>query len=185
MGKKLSAFDSRRKTVAGKNLGQAVLASVRGVWKGSLDGRRLRCTIIVSRFNLDITQRLLLGAVDGLRRCGVKKNAIDVVWTPGAFEIPQAALRIAKAKRAPDAVVCLGAVMRGETPHFEYVARESARGIGSVALQTGIPVVFGVLTTNTIKQALVRAGGARGNKGWDAALTAVEMCNLFSKMRGR
>ena len=152
------------------------------IMKGSLVAKGRRFAIVVSRFNPRVTHRLLLGAVNALRRHGASPADIRVAWTPGAFEIPQAALRLARDKKfSPHAILCLGAVIRGETPHFDYICAEASRGLGQAALETGIPMAFGVLTTNTLKQAMARAGGKAGNKGWDAALAAMEMADLFAK----
>lgn len=141
--------------------------------------------IVVSRFNDFITQRLLDGALDCLRRHGVAEEDIDVVRCPGAFEIPQVARKMVSNSTSYAAVICLGCVIRGETPHFEYVAGSVTTGVEKVALSSDIPVIFGVLTTNSLEQAIDRAGAKGGNKGWDAALSALEMINLFSKIRGR
>jgi len=132
---------------------------------------------VVSRFNELITSQLLAGARDGLRRHGVADDAVDVAWVPGALEIPIAAQRLARAGRY-DAIVCLGTVIRGATAHFDYVAGGVAQGVNRVSLECGIPAIFGVLTTETIEQAIERAGTKQGNKGWDAALAAIETANL-------
>ncbi len=146
-------------------------------------GKRIgRYAIVVSRFNEHVTERLLRGALECFRNHGVPSSRIAVYSCPGSFELPQVARYLAEDGRW-DAIVCLGAVIRGETAHFEYVASEAARGIQNVALQYGLPVVFGVLTTDTERQALARAGGKQGNKGWDAALTAMEMVSLKNKIR--
>ncbi len=147
-------------------------------FEGTLVGSGLRFGIVVSRFNEFITQRLLEGALDGLRRHGVEDEAVDVAWVPGSFEIPLVARRLAQSGQY-DAVICLGAVIRGATAHFDYVAGGAANGIASVALETGVPVIFGVITTDTIEQAIERAGTKAGNKGYDAALSAIEMANLM------
>ena len=139
--------------------------------------------IVVSRFNEFITRRLLDGALDCLRRHGADDSDIDVVWCPGAFEIPQVARRLSGAP-GYRAVICLGCVIRGETPHFEYVAA-AATGLGKLALESDVPVIFGVLTTDTLEQAIDRAGAKGGNKGWDAALSAIEMADLFRKIPGK
>ena len=152
------------------------------VHAGSHDATGMRFGIVVSRFNDIISTRLLDGAVDALRRHGVGAGDIDVVWVPGAFEIPIAAREIAQLGSV-DAVVCLGAVIRGDTAHFEYVAGEAALGIASVHVTTGIPATFGVLTVDTIEQATDRAGGKHGNKGAEAAVTAVEMVSLLRELR--
>jgi 6,7-dimethyl-8-ribityllumazine synthase len=149
--------------------------------EGMLSGRGRRFGIVVSRFNQFIASKLLDGALDGLWRHEVGDDAIDVAWVPGAFEIPLVAKRMACAP-GYDAVICLGAVIRGETPHFDYVAAEVSKGIAAVGLETGVPVVYGVLTTDTIEQAIERAGTKAGNKGFEAAMTAIEMANLLSKL---
>ena len=141
-------------------------------------GDGLRIGIALARFNQAVTDRLLAGALEALVHHGVADDAIDVVLVPGAFELPLCAERMAATGRY-DALVCLGAVVRGETPHFEYVAGEAARGIADVARRHDVPVAFGVLTTDTIEQALARAGGERGNKGYEAAVTALEMVHLL------
>lgn len=151
------------------------------VIEGGLSGGGIRLGIVVSRFNDFITRRLLDGAVDCLRRHGVKEEDIAVAWVPGAFEIPQAARRLC-GQMKPDALLCLGAVIRGATPHFDYVAGECAKGIGSLAQASTIPVLFGVLTTDTLEQAVERAGVKSGNKGWETAMAALEMVNLFKKL---
>lgn len=144
---------------------------------GSLEGSGLRVGIVVSRFNRSVTESLLAGAVHALTSHGVAEDAIQVVHVPGAFEVPFAARRLAAAG-AYDALICLGAVVRGETPHFDYIAAEVTRGIGKVVEDHGVPVAFGVLTTDTIEQALDRAGARHGNKGYEAAVTAIEMARL-------
>jgi 6,7-dimethyl-8-ribityllumazine synthase len=140
-----------------------------------------RFAIVVSRFNHFITDRLLGGALDALTRHGVDDANITVVWTPGAFELPVVVKRVAESGKH-DAVIALGCVIRGGTPHFDYVAGEAAKGIGQIALGTGVPVLFGVLTTDTIEQAIERAGTKAGNKGADAAMAAIEMVNLLGKL---
>ncbi|GAV23714.1 6,7-dimethyl-8-ribityllumazine synthase [Carboxydothermus pertinax] len=150
------------------------------VLEGKLIGKGLKVGIIVSRFNEFITQKLLAGALDCLTRHEVESNNIDVIWVPGAFEIPLAAKKAVF--KDYDAVICLGAVIRGATPHFDYVAAEVTKGIAAVGLESGKPVIFGVLTTDTIEQAIERAGTKAGNKGWEAALAAIEMANLFKKI---
>jgi 6,7-dimethyl-8-ribityllumazine synthase len=150
-------------------------------YEGSFDGRHLRIAVVVSRFNETIGKRLLEGALDCLRRHGVREDEISVAWVPGAYELPLAARRFA-ASGEVDAVVCVGAVIRGETPHFDFVAQGAARGISDVARDTGVPVTFGVLTTDDSAQAAERAGGKMGNKGFDAALAALEMANLVSEL---
>lgn len=147
------------------------------VYEGFLTGAGLRLAIVVSRFNEFIGSRLLAGARDCLTRHGVGEDDVDIAWVPGALEIPLAAQKMAKAKKY-DAVICLGAVIRGSTPHFDHVAAEVTKGVAQVQLETGVPVIFGVLTTDTIEQAVERAGTKAGNRGWDAALSAIEMANL-------
>jgi 6,7-dimethyl-8-ribityllumazine synthase len=153
-------------------------------FEGSLDGRALRVGIVVARFNELITNQLLSGARDGLRRLGLPADAIDVAWVPGALEIPVAAQAMAASGRY-DAVICLGAVIRGATAHFDYVCAGVANGVSRVSLESGLPVIFGVLTTDTIEQALERAGTKQGNKGWDAALAAVETANALKELRNQ
>jgi 6,7-dimethyl-8-ribityllumazine synthase len=152
------------------------------VIEGQLSAAGLRFAIVVSRFNSFITDRLLAGAMDALVRSGGDSDTIDVIKVPGSWEIPLAASEVAKQRRH-DAIICLSAVIRGETPHFDYVAAEAAKGIAHVSAQTGVPVAFGVLTTNTLEQAIDRAGAKGGNKGFDAAMTAVEMANLVRQLR--
>lgn len=149
--------------------------------EGKLAGDGLRIALIVSRFNSFITERLLDGALDCLRRHGVTDNAITVVRVPGAWEIPLIAKRLVS-RPDFDAVICLGAVIRGSTPHFDYVAAEVSKGVAQVALESGIPVLFGVLTTDTLEQAVERAGSKAGNKGYAAAEAALEMVNLLKEM---
>ncbi len=149
--------------------------------EGKLDGSGIKVAIVVSRFNSFVTDRLLSGAVDAFVRHGVSENEIDVYRCPGAFEIPAAAKRVIETKKH-DAVICLGAVIRGETPHFDYIAGESAKGVGHLSLSSGIPVIYGILTTETVDQAVDRAGGKSGNKGYDAAVAAIEMVNLFKQL---
>lgn len=146
--------------------------------QGQLTVTGLRFAIVASRFNEFITSRLLAGALDALKRHGCEDEDVTVVYVPGAFEIPFIAKKLAESK-AFDAVVCLGCVIRGQTPHFDYVAGESAKGIAHVALATGVPTVYGVLTTDTLEQAIDRAGAKAGNKGYDAALGAIELANLI------
>ena len=151
------------------------------VFEGVLKGDGLRFGIVASRFNDFIGSKLLSGARDCLSRHGVAADAVDVDWVPGALEIPVIAKRMAKTGRY-DAVICLGAVIRGSTPHFDYVAGEVAKGVAAVQLDSGVPVIFGVLTTETIEQAVERAGTKSGNRGWDAALSALEMANLVQRL---
>ena len=148
---------------------------------GSLDAAGAKVAIVASRFNSFIVERLIEGAVDTLRRVGGSPESITIIRCPGAFELPAVARRCVSSGKF-DAVICLGAVIRGATPHFDYVAAESSKGIASIATQATIPVVFGVLTTDTIEQAVERAGTKAGNKGADAAMTALEMISLFRKI---
>lgn len=150
--------------------------------EGHLDSKGLKFAIVVSRFNSIITERLLGGALDALRRSGGSDEDATVVWVPGSWELPVVVKELAT-QGGWDGIICLSAVIRGDTPHFDYVAGEAAKGIGAIALQTGIPVAFGVLTTNTVEQAVDRAGAKQGNKGFDAAMTAIEMANLLRKLR--
>ncbi|RKD29552.1 6,7-dimethyl-8-ribityllumazine synthase [Thermohalobacter berrensis] len=150
-------------------------------YEGKLIAQGLKVGIIVGRFNEFITGKLLDGALDALNRHGAEKENIEVVWVPGAFEIPLAAKKMAESQKY-DAVICLGAVIRGATPHFDYVANEVSKGIAKVSLDTELPVVFGVLTTDTIEQAIERAGTKAGNKGFEAAVTAIEMANLLKQL---
>lgn len=144
-------------------------------------GNGHRFAIVIGRFNEFIGSRLLSGAIDALERHGVDESSITVIWTPGAFEIPLVAKKAAESGKY-SAVICLGAVIRGSTPHFDYVSGEMAKGIAHVALSTGVPTIFGVLTTDTIEQAIERAGTKAGNKGWDAAISALEMANLLPQL---
>jgi 6,7-dimethyl-8-ribityllumazine synthase len=152
------------------------------VIEGQLNASGLKVAVVVSRFNSFITERLLAGALDALHRHGCDAEAIDIIKVPGSWEVPLAAGELARQHRY-DAVICLSAVIRGETPHFDYVAGEAAKGIAHVAAETGVPVAFGVLTTNTLEQAIDRAGAKGGNKGFDAAMTAIEMANLLRQLR--
>ena len=149
--------------------------------EGMLDAKGLEVTIIVSRFNEIVSKGLLGGALDCLKRHGADDKKIDIVWVPGAFEMPLIAKTVAK-KNKPSAIICLGAVIRGGTPHFDYVAGEASKGIASVSLDSGIPVIFGLLTTDNLEQALERAGAKPGNKGWSAALSAIESANLLKEI---
>jgi len=149
--------------------------------EGKIVAKGMRFGIIASRFNDFICGRLIEGALDALVRAGADEKDILVYKVPGAFELPLAAKKIAKSGRF-DAVICLGAVIRGATPHFEYISAETTKGIAMVGLETEVPVAFGVLTTDTIEQAIERAGSKSGNKGWDAAMTAIEMVDLFRKI---
>ena len=150
---------------------------------GTLDGRDHRFAIVVARFNELFTERLLAGALDCLQRHGVADANVHVVRVPGSFEVPLMAKLLAESGRF-DAVVCVATVIRGDTPHFEYVAAEIAKGIAQVGLATGVPVSFGVLTTDSLEQAVERAGAKAGNKGWDAAQSAIEMVNVLRSVRG-
>jgi 6,7-dimethyl-8-ribityllumazine synthase len=152
-------------------------------FEANLSGQGLSLAIVVSRFNRLVTERLLAGAHDALARHGVDQEKVDVAWVPGSLELPLAARRLAERGRY-DAIICLGAVIRGETPHFDYVANQAAAGISRVALDTGVPTIFGVITANTLEQALERAGGKAGNKGYDAVVTAIEMANLLEQVEG-
>jgi 6,7-dimethyl-8-ribityllumazine synthase len=148
------------------------------IYEGHLVATELKFAIVVSRFNEFISTRLLDGALDALKRHDADLEKVDVVWVPGSFEIPLTASRMAASGRY-DAVICLGAIIRGSTPHFDYVAAEVSKGIARVTLDRGIPASFGIITADTIEQAVDRAGAKQGNKGWQAALTAVEMANLL------
>jgi 6,7-dimethyl-8-ribityllumazine synthase len=153
------------------------------VWEGKLEGAGLHIAIVVSRFNSFISERLLAGAIDGLERTGCSAGAIEVARVPGSREIPLIARELARSGRY-DAVICLGAVIRGETTHYDYVAEEASKGAAQAALETGVPVIFGILTCNTLEQAIDRAGAKSGNKGFEAALSAIEMANLMRQLRG-
>lgn len=150
-------------------------------YEGKLIAKGLKFAIVVGRFNEFIGSKLLSGAIDNFRRHGVEEKDIEIVWVPGAFEMPLIAKKVAKSKKY-DGVICLGAVIRGATPHFDYVSNEVTKGIASVSLETELPVIFGVLTTDTIEQAIERAGTKVGNKGSEAALTAIEMANLLREL---
>ena len=152
------------------------------VIEGHLDARGLKFAIVVARFNSAITERLLAGALDALARCGASAEDVEVVRIPGSWEMPLTVKTLAGQKRH-DAVIALGAVIRGDTPHFDYVAGQAASGLAQAALETDVPVAFGVLTTNTVEQAMDRAGLKSGNKGFDAAMTAIEMADLLRKLR--
>ncbi|HEV7467611.1 MAG TPA: 6,7-dimethyl-8-ribityllumazine synthase [Candidatus Dormibacteraeota bacterium] len=149
---------------------------------GKLDATGMRVAIVVGRFNDFVAQRLLEGSVDALVRHGAAADDLTVIWVPGSFEIPLAAQEIAEQGRV-DAIVCLGVVIRGETPHFDFVAGEASRGVGGIGLRARIPTAFGIVTTETLEQAIDRAGGKHGNKGADAALAAVEMVSLLRTLR--
>jgi 6,7-dimethyl-8-ribityllumazine synthase len=151
------------------------------IYQGGLNGQSLRIAVVTARFNDFITERLQAGALDCLKRHAVATDAIDCVAVPGAFELPLTALTLAQSGRY-QAVICLGAVIRGDTTHYDYVCNEAAKGIAAAGLQTGVPVIFGVVTTENTDQAIARAGGKSGNKGWDAAMTALEMANLLPQI---
>lgn len=151
------------------------------VIEGKLNAKDLKFGIVVGRFNEFISSKLLGGAVDALKRHGADDQTIDIAWSPGSFEIPLIAKKMAKSAKY-DAVICLGAVIRGATPHFDYVAAEVSKGIANVMLDAEVPVVFGILTTDSIEQAIERAGTKSGNKGFDAAVTAIEMANLMKEL---
>ena len=153
-------------------------------FRGTLTARSRRIAIVASRFNELVVGKLVEGAHACLVAHGVAEDDVDVAWTPGAFEVPLVAARLA-ASGTYDAIVCVGAVIRGETPHFDFVAGEAARGIREAGERTGVPVAFGVLTTETVEQALDRAGGKHGNKGWDAAMSALEMASLLEALPKR
>jgi 6,7-dimethyl-8-ribityllumazine synthase len=150
-------------------------------FRGETNSRGRRVAVVVARFNEIVTRRLLEGALEGLRAHGVDDDDVDVAWVPGAFELPIVARRLA-ASGTHDAVICLGAVIRGETSHFDHVAGQAAAGIREAGVATGVPVIFGVLTTETLEQALARAGGDHGNKGWDSAAAALEMASLLEQL---
>ncbi|HEY2421167.1 MAG TPA: 6,7-dimethyl-8-ribityllumazine synthase [Neobacillus sp.] len=147
------------------------------IFEGNLVGSGLKLGIVVGRFNEFITSKLLSGAQDALKRHGVSESDVDIAWVPGAFEIPLIAQKMANSKKY-DAVITLGTVIRGSTPHFDYVCNEAAKGVSAASMNSGIPVIFGVLTTESIEQAIERAGTKAGNKGWDVANAAIEMANL-------
>jgi 6,7-dimethyl-8-ribityllumazine synthase len=149
--------------------------------KGSMISKNKKFGIVVSRFNEFVSSSMLEGACDTLVKHGVKEDDISVVWVPGAFEIPMVAKKMASGGKV-DGVICLGAIIRGETPHFDLIAAESAKGVASVAMNSDVPCVFGVITTENLEQALDRAGTKSGNKGRDAAMSAIEMCNIYSEL---
>jgi 6,7-dimethyl-8-ribityllumazine synthase len=150
-------------------------------FEGKLEAKGLKFAIVIARFNEFIGGKLLSGCLDGLKRHGADESKIDVVWAPGSFEIPLLAKKLAGSGKY-HAVICLGAVIRGATPHFDYVAAEVSKGVAMASLETGVPVIFGVLTTDTIEQAIERSGTKGGNKGFDAALAAIEMANVIKAM---
>jgi 6,7-dimethyl-8-ribityllumazine synthase len=149
--------------------------------EGELQAKGLKFGIVVSRFNDFITNKLLDGALDALLRHGAKEEDIDIIKVPGSFEIPVVARRLAL-KGTYNALICLGTIIRGATPHFEYIAAEVSKGIASASMETGLPIAFGIITSDTIEQAIERAGTKSGNKGWDAAITAIEMSQLLKKL---
>ncbi|MFS1512294.1 6,7-dimethyl-8-ribityllumazine synthase [Chengkuizengella sp. SCS-71B] len=153
------------------------------IYEGHLVSEGLKYGIVVGRFNEFITSKLLSGALDALKRHGVKEEEIEVAWVPGAFEIPLIAQKMAQTNKY-DAVITLGTVIRGSTPHFDYVCSEVSKSVSSINLKTGVPTIFGVLTTDSIEQAVERAGTKAGNKGWEAAATAIEMANLSKQFEG-
>ncbi len=152
------------------------------VTEGNLNAKGLKFAILVSRFNSFITERLLTGALDALSRTGAAPEDIEIVRVPGSWEMPVTAAELARRKQH-DAIICLSAVIRGDTPHFDHIAAEATKGLAQTSLQTGVPIAFGVLTTNTLEQAIDRAGAKSGNKGFDAAMSAVEMGNLMRALR--
>lgn len=151
------------------------------VIEGKIDATGIKVAIVASRFNEFITSKLVGGAIDCLKRNNADENNISIAWTPGAFEIPSVTKKLAESKKF-DAIICLGAVIRGDTPHFDYVAAEVSKGVAQVGLNANIPVIFGVVTTDSIEQAIERAGTKSGNKGFDAAMAAIEMANLFKNI---
>ena len=152
------------------------------VYEGQLIAKGKKFGVVAARFNEFITNKLLEGAIDALKRHGVKDDEIEIVWVPGAFEIPYAAQRMVDGKKKYDAVICVGAVIRGSTPHFEYISAEVTKGIAQAGLSSGIPVIYGVITPDTLEQAIERAGTKAGNKGFQAAMSAIEMVNLFDQI---
>lgn len=153
------------------------------VYEGQLIAKGKKFGIVASRFNEFITNKLLEGALDALKRHGAKDEEIEIVWVPGSFEIPYAAQRMATGKKKEyDAIICVGAVIRGSTPHFEYISAEVTKGIAQTGLSSGIPVIYGVITPDTLEQAIERAGTKAGNKGFQAAMSAIEMANLFDRI---
>ncbi|MCK5145942.1 6,7-dimethyl-8-ribityllumazine synthase [bacterium] len=151
------------------------------VIQGQLKADNIKFGIVISRFNEFITNKLLGGAMDCIDRHGADLDTVEIVWVPGSFEIPLVAQKMANSKKY-DAIICLAAVIRGGTPHFDYVAAEVTKGVAQVGLLSGVPTIFGVLTTNNIEEAVERAGTKQGNKGWDAALSAIEMADLIKKL---
>ena len=153
------------------------------VHQGQLTAAGFRFAIVVSRWNDFLTSKLVEGALDALERLGAEENAVEIYKVPGSFELPLTALKVAQSKNF-DAVICIGVVIRGETPHFDYVAGEAAKGVSGAAMQTGVPVLLGVVTTDTLEQAINRTGVKAGNKGFEAAMSAVEIVNLYKGMGG-
>lgn len=153
------------------------------IYEGQLLAEGLKFGVVVSRFNEFISGKLLGGAFDALKRHGAREEDVSVAWVPGAFEIPLVAKRMAESRKY-DAIICLGCVIRGSTPHFDYVCAEVSKGVAQVNMQTGVPAMFGVLTTDSIEQAIERAGTKAGNKGYDAAMSAIEMSNLLKAIEG-
>jgi 6,7-dimethyl-8-ribityllumazine synthase len=153
------------------------------IYEGHLISKGLKYAVVVGRFNEFITSKLLGGALDALKRHGAEESEVEIAWVPGAFEIPFIAQKLAESGKY-DAVITLGAVIRGSTPHFDYVCNEVAKGVAAISLKTGVPTIFGVLTTDSIEQAVERAGTKAGNKGWEAATTAIEMANLSRAITG-
>ena len=178
-----SGGSRQRHVPAGATAKQKEIAMPRFV-EGQLSAAGLEFAVIVSRFNEFITERLLDGAVDALLRHGADDEAITVYRVPGSFEVPLMARKLVDSGGAGDAVICLGTLIRGATPHFDYIAAAAANGIANTALSGGVPVSFGVLTTDTLEQAIERAGSKAGNKGWEAAVSAIEMANLYRQLRG-
>jgi 6,7-dimethyl-8-ribityllumazine synthase len=156
------------------------MENINKVYEGKLVGEDLKFGVVVGRFNEFISGKLLSGALDALKRHGIAEEDVEVAWVPGAFEIPLVAKKMAKTDKY-DAIICLGAVIRGATPHFDYVCAEASKGVAKIGLDTELPVMFGVITTDTIEQAIERAGTKAGNKGWDAAIGALEMANLMEQ----
>ena len=150
-------------------------------FEGMLLGKGLRFGLVISRFNEFITKKLLEGAQDALQRHGVNEADVEIAWVPGSFEIPSVAKKLAQSKRY-DAVICLGAVIRGGTPHFDYIAAEVSKGVAKVGLETGLPITYGIITADTLEQAIERAGTKAGNRGFDAAVDAIEMANLLKNI---
>jgi len=151
------------------------------VHQGILDAKDKNFGIVISRFNEFVTQKLLDGCLDCLKRHNAAEDKITLAWVPGCFEIPYAASRMANSKKY-DAVICLGTIIRGDTPHFDYIANQVSRSIAHISLESAVPVIFGIITTDNLEQAIERAGTKAGNKGWDAAISAMEMADLFTKI---